>query len=117
MSSSRSNGRPGHTRSSSLPPEGVLCALCEAKERDCTHKMRLGEEKEWLFISQGCRNRVCVCGCVCVCLHIGKALKCNLLIVYIRIYMCGKCFLYVFYNSTVCVCVCVCVSCSGCCSV
>ena len=55
-----SNGHPGHVRSASLPPEGVLCALCEAKERDCTHRMRLGEGREWVYISQSCRDRVSV---------------------------------------------------------
>ncbi|CAI8032117.1 E3 ubiquitin-protein ligase TRIM71 [Geodia barretti] len=58
QTSTSSNGHPGHVRSSSLPPEGVLCALCEAKERDCTHRLRLGEAKEWLYISQSCRDRV-----------------------------------------------------------
>ena len=61
----RSNGtsRPGHTRSSSIP-EGAKCALSEASDRECTHRMRLGEEAEWLYISQSCRDRVSpsVCG-------------------------------------------------------
>ena len=57
------NSRPGHVRSSSIP-EGAKCALSEASDRECTHRMRLGEEAEWLYISQSCRDKVSpsVCG-------------------------------------------------------
>jgi hypothetical protein len=36
------------------------CALLEA-QRICNYRLRLGEDEQWFYISQICRNRVIIC--------------------------------------------------------